>query len=278
MRILITGAGGQLGRALIAALHGHEVTALRHRDLDITDREAVRSAIKFSAPDVVINAAAYNDVDAAETHIEAAEAINVWGPRILAEESANKSTTVVHVSTDYVFDGTAGRPYHEGDTPNPLSVYGRSKRAGEVAVMKANPKHYLVRTASVFEVSGKNFLNIMRTLAKRGEVKVVADLFGSPTYAPHLAAAIGSLIEGSEFGLYHLAGLGGVSRYDLVRYFFSVLGVEVKIIAVNHDAFPTAAVRPANTSLTTIKESAPMMPTWQEGVREFVADLHRTAR
>jgi dTDP-4-dehydrorhamnose reductase len=150
MRILITGAGGQLGRALIAALHGHEVTALRHRDLDITDREAVRSAIKFSAPDVVINAAAYNDVDAAETHIEAAEAINVWGPRILAEESANKSTTVVHVSTDYVFDGTAGRPYHEGDTPNPLSVYGRSKRAGEVAVMKANPKHYLVRTWQEF--------------------------------------------------------------------------------------------------------------------------------
>jgi dTDP-4-dehydrorhamnose reductase len=264
---------------LIAALHGHEVTALRHRDLDITDREAVRSAIKFSAPEVVINAAAYNDVDAAETHIEAAEAINVRGPRILAEESASKSTTLVHVSTDYVFDGTAGRPYHEGDTPNPLSVYGRSKHAGEVAVMKANPKHYLVRTASVFEVSGKNFLNIMSALAKRGEkVKVVADLFGSPTYAPHLAAAIGSLIDGGEFGLYHLAGLGGVSRYDLVRYFFSVLGVEVKVIAVNHDAFSTAAVRPANTSLTTIKKSAPMMPTWQEGVREFVADLRCMAR
>ena len=278
MRILITGAGGQLGRALIAALHSHEVTALRHTDLDIADREAVRSAIKFAAPDVVINAAAYNDVDAAETHIEAAEAINVRGPLILAEESASNSATVVHVSTDYVFDGTAGRPYHEGDTPNPLSVYGRSKRAGEVAVMKANPKHYLVRTASVFEVSGKNFLNIMRALAKRGEVKVVADLFGSPTYAPHLAAAIGSLIEGSEFGLYHLAGQGGVSRYDLVRYFFSVLGIEVKVIAVNHDAFPTAAVRPANTSLTTLKESAPMMPTWQEGVREFVAELHGTAR
>ena len=278
MRILITGAGGQLGRALIAALHGHEVTALRHRDLDITDREAVRSAIKLSAPDVVLNAAAYNDVDAAETHIEAAEAINVRGPRILAEESASKSTTVVHVSTDYVFDGTAGRPYHEDDRPHPLSVYGRSKRAGEVAVIAANPRHYVVRTAWLFEANGKNFLNAMRAVVGGPEVRVVADQFGSPTYAPHLARAIASLIDHSGFGIYHLAGRGGVSRYDLVRYFFSVLGVEVKVIAVNHDAFPTAALRPANTSLTTIKESAPMMPTWQEGVRAFVVDLDGTAR
>ena len=278
MRILITGAGGQLGRALIAALHGHEVTALRRRDLDITDREAVRSAIKLSAPDVVLNAAAYNDVDAAETHIEAAEAINVRGPRILAEESASKSTTVVHVSTDYVFDGTAGRPYHEDDRPHPLSVYGRSKRAGEVAVIAANPRHYVVRTAWLFEANGKNFLNAMRAVVGRPEVRVVADQFGSPTYAPHLARAIASLIDHSGFGIYHLAGRGGVSRYDLVRYFFSVLGVEVKVIAVNHDAFPAAAVRPLNTVLSTIKDSAPVMPPWQEGVREFVADLQGTAR
>jgi dTDP-4-dehydrorhamnose reductase len=278
MRILITGAGGQLGRALIAALHGHEVTALRHRDLDITDREAVHSAIKFSAPDVVINAAAYNDVDAAETHIEAADAINVRGPRILAEESAIKSINVVHVSTDYVFDGTAGRPYHEDDRPNPLSVYGRSKRAGEVAVIETNPRHYVVRTAWLFEASGKNFLNAMRAVVGRPEVRVVDDQFGSPTYAPHLAKAIASLIGESAFGIYHLAGQGGVSRHGLVRELYTLLGVEAKVVAVNHDAFPAAAVRPLNTVLSTIKDSAPAMPPWQEGVREFVADLQGTAR
>jgi len=273
MRILITGAGGQLGRSLIAALHSHEVTALRHTDLDITDREAVRSAIKFAAPDVVINAAAYNDVDAAETHIEAAEAINVRGPRILAEESTSKSISIVHVSTDYVFDGTAGRPYHEGDRPNPLSVYGRSKRAGEVAVIEANPQHYVVRTAWLFEASGKNFLNAMRALVGRPEVRVVADQFGSPTYAPHLARAIASLIDHNGFGIYHLAGRGGVSRHGLVQELYTLLGAEAKVVAVNHDTFSAAAVRPLNTVLSTIKDSAPVMPTWQEGVREFLADL-----
>jgi dTDP-4-dehydrorhamnose reductase len=278
MRILITGAGGQLGRALIRTLRGHEVTALRHCDLDITDREAVGSAIRFSAPELVVNAAAYNDVDGAETHIEAAEAINIRGPRILAEESAAKSITIVHVSTDYVFDGTAGRPYHEDDQPNPLSAYGRSKRAGEIAVIEANPRHYVVRTAWLFEANGKNFLNAMLAVAERTEVRVVADQFGSPTYAPHLARAIASLIGESAFGLYHLAGRGGVSRHGLVRELYTLLGAEAKVIAVNHDAFPAAAVRPLNTVLSTIKDSAPVMPAWQEGVREFVADLRNMAR
>lgn len=278
MRILITGAGGQLGRALIRTLRGHEVTALRHCDLDITDREAVGSAIRFSAPELVVNAAAYNDVDGAETHIEAAEAINIRGPRILAEESAAKSITIVHVSTDYVFDGTAGRPYHEDDQPNPLSAYGRSKRAGEIAVIEANPRHYVVRTAWLFEANGKNFLNAMLAVAERTEVRVVADQFGSPTYAPHLARAIASLIGESAFGLYHLAGRGGVSRHGLVRELYTLLGAEAKVVAVNHDAFPAAAVRPLNTVLSTIKDSAPVMPAWQEGVREFVADLRNMAR
>jgi dTDP-4-dehydrorhamnose reductase len=277
MRILITGAGGQLGRALSPTLRGHEVTALRHCDLDVTDREAVRSAIRFCAPELVVNAAAYNDVDGAETHIEAAEAINIRGPRILAEESATKSITIVHVSTDYVFDGAAGRPYHEDDQPNPLSVYGRSKRAGEIAVIEANPRHYVVRTAWLFEANGKNFLNAMRAVAERPEVRVVADQFGSPTYAPHLARAIASLIDESAFGIYHLAGRGGVSRHGLVRELYTLLGAEAKVVAVNHDAFPAAAVRPLNTVLSTIKDSAPLMPAWQEGLREFVADLHGTA-
>lgn len=274
MRVLITGAGGQLGRALTGSLRGHEVTTLRHAELDITDRYAVALAMEATSPEIVVNAAAYNDVDRAETRIETAEAINALGPRILAEVSAERNIAIVHVSTDYVFDGTAGRPYHEHDRPNPLSAYARSKRAGEVAVMEANPRHYVVRTAWLFEASGKNFLNTMRVLAKRPEVQVVADQFGSPTYAPQLARAIASLIEDASFGIYHLAGRGGTSRYDLVRELYALLGVDVKVVGVSHEAFPAAAVRPLNTILTTIRHPAPVMPTWQEGVREFVADLH----
>ena len=272
-RILITGAGGQLGRALTHTLCDHEVTALRHSELDITDRTAVASAMKAANPEVVINAAAYNDVDRAETEVKAAQAINIRGPRIIAEGSAARNIPIVHVSTDYVFDGTAGRPYHEDDRPNPLSAYARSKRAGEVAVMEANPRHYVVRTAWLFEARGKNFLNTMRAAAERPEVQVVADQFGSPTYAPQLARAIASLVESSKFGLYHLAGRGGTSRCELVRVLYALLGIDAKVVAIKHDAFPAAAVRPLNTILTTIRDSAPMMPTWQEGVREFVADL-----
>jgi dTDP-4-dehydrorhamnose reductase len=157
-------------------------------------------------------------------------------------------------------------------------VYGRSKRAGEVAVIAANPRHYVVRTAWLFEANGKNFLNAMRAVVGGPEVRVVADQFGSPTYAPHLAKAIASLIDQSGFGTYHLAGRGGVSRHGLVRELYTLLGAEAKVVAVNHDAFPAAAVRPLNTVLSTIKDSAPVMPPWQEGVREFVADLRAMAR
>lgn len=277
MRILITGAGGQLGRALARTLRSHDLTALHHADLDITDRDAVSSAIRFAAPEVVINAAAYNDVDGAEAQTAAAWAINSRGPRILAEESSAKGIAIVHVSTDYVFDGTIGRPYREDDTPNPISAYGRSKRAGEVAVIESNPRHYVVRTAWLFEASGKNFLNVMRSMAEREEVRVIADQFGSPTYAAHLAKAIAKLVEGSDFGLYHLAGRGGASRYDLVRELYTLLGATAKVVAVGHQAFSTAAVRPLNTILTTIRDAAPTMPTWQEGVREYVADLRESS-
>src|SRR5262249_32958979 len=158
----------------------------------------------------------------------------------------SKSISIVHVSTDYVFDGTAGRPYHEGDRPNPLSVYGRSKRAGEVAVIEANPQHYVVRTAWLFEASGKNFLNAMRALVRRPEVRVVADHFAPPPAAPVWPRAIRRLSDHKGFGIYPLAGRGGVPRHGLVQELSPLLGAEAKVVAVTHDPFPAAAVRPLN--------------------------------
>jgi dTDP-4-dehydrorhamnose reductase len=273
MRILITGAGGQLGRSLIQVLDHHEVIALRHGELDITDERAVRDVVRSTAPDVVINAAAYNDVDGAESHVSQAEAINAYGPRILATASAAASIPIVHVSTDYVFDGRADRPYHEDDSPNPLSAYGRSKRAGELAVMDANPRHFVVRTAWLFDAQGKNFLAAMRARSNNPQVRVAADQFGSPTYAPHLARSIARLVEGEAFGLYHIAGSGGASRYDLVRHLYDLLGVAIQVVPVKLADFPAAAVRPSYTVLASIKDPALSLPPWREGVRAYVAEL-----
>jgi dTDP-4-dehydrorhamnose reductase len=273
MRILIAGADGQLGRALPRELSHHEVTALGHAQLDIVDANSVRAALKAFHPNVIINAAAYNDVDGAEGHAELAAAINTHGPRNLAAEAAAARIPIVHVSTDYVFDGRAGRPYHEDDPANPLSAYARSKREGELAVMESNRRHFVVRTAWLFEANGKNFLNAMRRVSDRPEVRVVADQHGSPTYAPHLARAIARLIEGAAYGLYHMAGQGGTARDELVRYLYALLGKTTRIIPVGQDEFPAAAVRPRYTVLTTLRDAAMRLPPWQEGVSAFVADL-----
>jgi dTDP-4-dehydrorhamnose reductase len=273
MRILVTGAGGQLGRSLVRVLHQQDVVALRHSELDITNADAVRASIRSSMPDVVINAAAYNNVDGAETDSQAARAINVDGPGILAIETAAIGVPIVHVSTDYVFDGRASRPYREDDAPNPLSAYGRSKLDGELAVIKANPMHYVVRTAWLFEAEGKNFLNAMRSVADRDELRVVADQFGSPTYAPHLADAIARLIDREAYGVYHMAGQGGTSRYDLVRHLYEQLGSKTRLVPISQSEFPAAAIRPRYTILATIRDEAFVLPPWQEGVNALVRDL-----
>jgi len=206
MRILLTGAGGQLGRALQVALERHQLIALERRELDITDPAAVREALRRHRPELVLNAAAYTRVDGAESEPEAAFAVNAEGPRHLAKASAAGGIALLHMSTDYVFDGTANCPYDESAPANPRSVYGASKLAGEQAVREHNPRHLIVRTAWLYHTVGHNFPTTMLALAGRGEVRVVDDQRGSPTYAPHLTAAIARLIESGAAGIYHLAG------------------------------------------------------------------------
>lgn len=269
MKILITGAAGQLGRALPDALRGHEFTALDRRALDITQLTAVRAVLDARRPALVINAAAFNDVDGAESNPRGAYVGNALGPRNLAVATAERGMALLHVSTDYVFDGTSVRPYHEFDRPNPRSVYGASKLAGEEAVRALNSRHYVVRTAWLYHTVGRNFLHTMRAQADKRAVRVVSDQYGSPTYAPHLATAIATLLETGGFGTYHLAGRGGTSWFELTRALYRELGIETPVHPVSTAEFPRPAERPRYAVLTTIQDPAVLLPPWEEGVAEF---------
>ncbi len=269
MKVLVVGAGGQLGSCLPAALSGHECITRTRAELDIANWPAVRGSVASLRPDVVINAAAYNAVDAAEGDIEGAFRGNAVGPRHLAVASAAVGAALVHVSTDYVFDGRASRPYHEYDRTNPQSAYGRSKLAGEEAVRAAQPRAYIVRTAWVYHTQGNNFPKTMRRLAANGAVRVVSDQFGSPTYAPHLAEGIARLIETESFGTYHMAGQGEASWFELTRCLFRELAIDAEVKPVSTAEFPRPAERPRYSVLTTIQEPRLVLPPWQDGLAEY---------
>lgn len=277
MKILLTGAAGQLGRSLQVTLADHDVTACEHGKLDIGDLAAVRAAVATTKPDLVLNAAAYNRVDDAESDPEPAYRGNALGPRNLALASAETGAAVLHVSTDYVFDGEGSRPYHEYDAPSPRSAYGASKLAGEIAVREANPRHYVARTAWVYHEEGGNFPRTMLSLQDRDEVRVVHDQVGSPTYAPHLADAITKLIETDAFGTYHFAGSGQASWYELTSELYRRAGVTTRVVPVTTDEFPRPAPRPQFSALTTIQEPRIVLPPWQEGLAAFCTRLDKAA-
>jgi dTDP-4-dehydrorhamnose reductase len=271
MKILLTGAKGQLGQALQKTLASHAVTALDHRQLDITRLTDVRNTIHALRPDVLINAAAYNNVDGAESDPLAAYRGNALGPRNLAVATAAINIPLLHVSSDYVFDGTSARPYHEFDRPQPLSVYAATKLAGEEAVRMLNPKHYLVRTAWLYSTVGKNFAKTICALAQQqSEVRVVNDQVGSPTYVPHLAVAIATLIPTQAFGTYHLANQGAASWYELTCALYHQLKIATPVRPITTSEFPRPAKRPAYSALTTIQDPAILLPPWEEGVAAFV--------
>jgi len=275
MKILLTGASGQLGRQVQARNQSHGIVALTHKDLDIANLDAVRAAVRAQKPDLILNAAAFNDVDRAETDPDAAFQGNALGPRNLALAAAEMGAAVLHVSTDYVFDGLKNTPYHEYDAPAPLSSYGRSKLAGEVAVREVNPRHYVVRTSWVYEPLGNNFPKTLYFLAlKHKEVKVVSDVKGSPTSAAHLAGAILSLIDTGAFGTYHLGGAGdGASWFDLATSFFRELQMDTRVVPVSATEFPRPAPRPRYSVLRTIQQPRIVLPSWQEGIAEFARDI-----
>jgi dTDP-4-dehydrorhamnose reductase len=272
MKILVTGSNGQLGRALAHALSGHEQVLRDLPELDIAEPEAVGTLLDAERPDWLVNAAAYTDVDGAETDLAGAERANVTGPRVLSEATAARGIPILHVSTDYVFDGETDRPYVETDAPAPRTAYGRTKLAGEEAVRETNPKHFVVRTAWLYSTSGRNFALTMLAAAARGSVRVVDDQTGSPTYAPHLAAGIARLLERRDWGTFHLANRGQTSWYGLTRALYRACGVSCELVPCTSEEFRRPAPRPRYSALATIREPAVLLPTWEEGVTAFAAD------
>ena len=271
MKILIVGGQGQLGRALEVTLRHHDLQLCGHGDLDIVDQGAVLRMIDSLVPELVINTAGFNDVDAAERRVKDAWGVNALGPHNLAVATARAGIPIMHFSTDCVFDGTLGRPYTENDKPHPISIFGATKLEGEIAVADANPRHYIIRTAWPFHESGRNLLNRMIAQALDGELAVL-DEFSSPTYVTHLARAVADIIASPPvFGVRHLAGGGTASLFEMVDLALKGLGVEARLKRIPRTESTIGARRPAFSPLMSIREPRFELPAWQLGMANFVA-------
>ncbi|MBH3202230.1 dTDP-4-dehydrorhamnose reductase, partial [Serratia marcescens] len=258
MKILLTGSKGQLGSCFRDRLPaGWEVLATDSDSLDITDLARVKQVVADYRPDAIVNAAAYTAVDKAESDSELAARINEQGPKNLAQAAAESGCRLIHVSTDYVFDGQAQAPYREADVTNPLGVYGRTKLDGEIAVAGAHPEAIVIRTAWVFSEYGNNFVKTMLRLAKERDVLgIVSDQRGCPTYAGDIAQAIIGLLQcRAEGGVYHYCGDREVSWSEFAEAIFSegmaqgVLEKSPRVNGITTEQYPTPAKRPAYSSL-----------------------------
>lgn len=276
-RILVFGAQGQLGCALVSQLGPH-AAGLRRADVDVRDPKAVRDAIEKTGPDAIINAAAFTDVDGAESDHENAAAINVHAPGAMARAAAARGIPMVHVSTEYVFDGTGDVPWSPDDPPAPLNAYGQTKLAGEEAVMAAYPRASILRTSWVFSATGGNFVKTMLRLGEtRTALDVVDDQIGGPTPAAALAAACVQLASGHHSGVYHYAGAPDVSWAGFARAIFDTAGLEVAIRSISTADYPARpAARPLNSRLDCRGfETATGLsrPLWRDHLPDIVAQI-----
>lgn len=265
MKLLIFGAGGQVGTALRSAVwpSAATITALTHAQADIGDAAAVAAAMDASNCDVVINAGGYTAVDKAEGEPAAALRINGEAPGLIAAECVRRGAALIHMSTDYVFDGEKPAPYLECDPPAPLGVYGASKLAGERAVAERLEQHIILRTSWVFSATGSNFVRTMLRLAAAGrDIRVVQDQAGGPTPADDIAWAIAQIVARitaapAAWGTYHYCGTPAVSWYEFARVIFEVNGAitgkQVPVTPISTKDYPTAARRPANSRLDCAK-------------------------
>lgn len=294
LKILVTGKNGQVGFELLRALAPlGEVVGVDHAECDLADAEAIKALVRRVAPDVIVNPAAYTAVDKAESDSATAFAVNAEALRVLGEEAARLGAFVVHYSTDYVFNGSKDGAYSESDVPDPQSVYGHTKFAGECALADAHPRHLILRTSWVVGAHGGNFAKTMlRLAADRDQLTVVADQFGAPTSAALLADITAHLVrqharEGSEpfpYGTYHLVAGGETNWCDYARFVISEALAAGKTLKATPEAvrplstaeYPTPAKRPANSRLDTSRFRNTFglrLPDWQEGVRHVLQQI-----
>lgn len=291
MKILLTGCAGQLGRELKRSLAClGEVVACDRRSLDLAQPDALRTAVHAMAPTVIVNAAAYTAVDKAETEPAVADTINAVAPGILAEEARQLGALLIHFSTDYVFDGGKATAYTEGDSPAPLSAYGRSKLGGEQAITATGARHLIFRTSWVYGLHGANFMKTMLRLGRRScetgdELRVIGDQIGAPTWTRHLADVTALLLARKELpdGLYHLAAAGETSWHAYAEAIFAeaqrtgLMEKSPVVRRITSADYPLPAARPANSRLDCARFRRDFnlsLPDWRIGLADCLADAH----
>ena len=269
MKVLILGSKGMLGSELMETFPdsiGWDID-----EIDITDRYQVIEKIFLLKPELMINAAAYTNVDGAESHLETAMAVNAEAVGYLAEAANKCDASIVHISTDYVFDGEKKQGYNEKEEPNPISAYGRSKAEGEKLLMQTTKKYYLVRTAWMYGKHGNNFVKTMLRLAKeQDELKIVDDQIGCPTYAKDLVNAIKELIE-QPHGIYHITNDGQCSWYGLTIEIMKLKRMKINLVPITTDQYPLPAKRPKYSILINTKTKK--LRHWKKALKEYLEEV-----
>lgn len=279
MKTILIGANGQLGADIRATWPADRLVALTSADIDVTDRTRVFEVVAAHAPDLVLNTSAFHNVDVCETEAQRAFAVNAIGPLHLADACREHGSALMHLSTDYVFSGAAGRAYSESDPPDPVNVYGASKAAGEMIVRQRLDRHYIVRGSGLFGVAGAagkggNFVETMLRLAREGKpITVVDDQVLSPTFTADLAAKLLAIAEGGPFGTYHVSGRGSCSWYAFARAIFEECGLTPDVSPTTTAAFGAKARRPAYSVLANdrlARAGIPPMRPWREALRDYL--------
>ena len=282
IKILITGRHGQLGSELHDLKESypqHQMVFVDREEMDLSNPEQIVEVLNTEKPQIIVSAGAYTAVDKAESDQELCDAVNHIAVKTIGAWAAENNAKVIHISTDYVFDGTSETPLKETDAPDPINVYGLTKLHGEQALRASGANHVIIRTAWVYSVYGANFVKTMiRLMSEREEIGVVADQVGTPTYARDLASAIMQVIEAPEFvqGVFHYSNEGKISWHDFAVAIKEIKGFSTKVNAINSDAFPTPAKRP-NFSLldkSKIKETYKVaVPDWKTSLEEMLAKV-----
>lgn len=278
MKVLVTGGTGQLGQDIVRIFHAkYEVTACSSKELDVTDLAQTRRIVKEQQPDVIIHAGAYTAVDQAESEEEQAYRVNAYGSRNIAMAAAEVQAKLCYISTDYVFNGEASKPYKEYDNTKPIGVYGKSKRAGELFVQQWVKRYFIVRTSWVFGKGGHNFVKTMLKLAQdRSELQVVNDQVGSPTYTKDLAEFLLELTATEQYGIYHATNTGQCSWYEFAKAIFEEQAIDIKVQPCTTEEFPRPAPRPKYSVLDHLSIRAQGLPDlrhWREGLRDFLREM-----
>lgn len=283
MKIAVIGANGQLGHDVVRAFadQGDDVRALTHEDIELSSLESVAACLRTTQAETVVNTAAMHHVEKCEQEPGRAHEVNVSGARNLATATRDLGSMLIHVSTDYVFDGTKGKPYVEGDQARPLNVYGRTKLEGEQLVREINPKHYILRTAALYgshpcrAKGGQNFVDLMLRLAReRGRVRVVDNEFTSPTATADLARQIAALSRSDGYGLYHATAEGSCSWYEFAREIFRMADVSVTLEVASPNEFPAKVPRPAYSVLENRElksRNLNLFRPWQDGLHAYLS-------